>query len=302
MTTTPSHRTIITHIFLSPEEPRLRAGWRLLVQFILLQVVALIIGIPFTILYFIVPEFDFFLLNFIISMIAVPISVYIARRFIDRRSFVSLGLQWNLQALKDIWVGFWIAGGMMLVIFLVEVAAGWLEYQGPGWEGESTVEFLFAILVWCIIFLVVGAYEELNSRGYHLQNIEEGVNLPIAVLLSSFIFGLEHMINPNVWWAALLGITIAGLFLAYGYLRTRQLWLPIGLHIGWNIFEGVVFGFPVSGIQLPGLIKHQVNGPDYFTGGLFGPEAGLVLLPGILIGVLLVFWYTQNRNPEKDQP
>ncbi len=302
MATTPSLRTIITHIFLSPEEPRLRAGWRLLVQFILVQVVAIIIGIPITILYLIVPAIDFFLLNLIVSTIAVPISVYIARRFIDRRSFVSLGLRWNMQAIKDIWVGFWIAGVMMAVIFLIELGAGWLEYQGLSWEGESTVEFLFSLLVWCIIFLAVGIYEEMNSRGYHLQNIEAGANLPIAVLLSSFIFGLEHMTNPNVWWAALLGITVAGLFLAYAYLRTRQLWLPIGLHIGWNIFEGVVFGFPVSGIQLPALIKHQIYGPKYFTGGLFGPEAGLVLLPGILTGVLFVFWYTQNRTLEKDQP
>lgn len=302
MSTTPSLRTIITHIFLSPEEPRLRAGWRLLVQFILVQVIALIIGIPITILYIVAPVIDFFLLNLILSTIAVPISVYIARRFIDRRSFVSLGLNWDTQALKDIWVGFWIAGVMMAVIFVIELAAGWLEYQGTGWEGESMVEFLFSLLVWCLIFLAVGIYEEMNSRGYHLQNIEEGSNLPTAVLLSSFIFGLEHMTNPNVWWAALVGITVAGLFLAYAYLRTRQLWLPIGLHIGWNIFEGVVFGFPVSGIQLPGLIKHQVYGPEYFTGGLFGPEAGLVLLLGIIIGVLLVFWYTQNRLPEKDQP
>jgi len=300
LTTTFSLRTTITRIFLSPEEPRLRAGWRLLVQFILLLVITSIIGMPFTILYFIVPAIDLFLLSIIISSFAVPISVYIARRFIDRRSFVSLGFRWDTQALKDILVGFWIAGAMMGVIFLVELAAGWLEYQGPGWEGESAVKFLSTLLIWCFIFLVVGFYEELQSRGYRFQNIEAGVNLPIAVLLSSFIFGLEHMINPNVWWAALLGITIAGLFLAYTYLRTRQLWLPIGLHIGWNIFEGLVFGFPVSGIQLPGLIKHQVNGPDYFTGGLFGPEAGLVLLPGICIGVLLVFWYTQHRIPDKD--
>jgi membrane protease YdiL (CAAX protease family) len=302
VTTTLSLRKIITHIFLSPEEPRLRAGWRLLVQFILLQVIALIIGIPFSVLLYIVPAIDFFLLSLIISVIAVPISIYIARRFIDRRSFVSLGLQWNMQAIKDMWVGFWIAGVTMGVIFLVELATGWLEYQGPGWEGESAIDFLFAFLIWGFIFLAVGFYEELYSRGYRLQNIEEGVNLPIAVLLSSIIFGLEHMSNPNAWWAAWLGITVAGLFLAYAYMRTRQLWLPIGLHIGWNIFEGVVFGFPVSGIQLPGLIKHQVNGPDYFTGGLFGPEAGLVLLPGIFIGVLLVFWYTRHRTPQKENP
>jgi membrane protease YdiL (CAAX protease family) len=271
-----------------------------LAQYIILFVVIAIIGIPIFLVLFIFPSLDLFLLNAIISVIAIPLSVFLTRRFIDRRSFVSLGFQWGSQALKDIWVGIWIAAGMMGLIFLIELAAGWLEYQGAGWEGESAVEFVFAILMWCLVFLAVGFYEELLSRGYRLQNIEEGTSTPFAVLISSVIFGLEHLNNPNAWWATGLGITASGLFLAYAYLRTRQLWLPIGLHIGWNIFEGLVFGFPVSGLQLPGLIKHEVNGPLYFTGGMFGPEAGLVLLPAILVGVLLIFWYTQKRITEKE--
>jgi membrane protease YdiL (CAAX protease family) len=87
----------------------------------------------------------------------------------------------------------------------------------------------------------------------------------------------------------------AGLFLAFGYLRTRQLWLPIGLHIGWNFFEGPVFGFAVSGTGSFTLIRQVPTGPDLLTGGAFGPEAGLIVIPALLLGGLLIYWYTRKK-------
>jgi hypothetical protein len=289
-------RNILSNIFLSPEERRLRAGWRVLVQYILLSLIAFFIGIPFSIILILIPDFDFFLLNFIVSVIVVPLSVFIARRFIDRRSFVSLGFRWDVDALKDLWAGFFIAGGMMALVYLIELAAGWLQYKGPGWEKVIYSDYLFMILMWSVAFLAVGFYEELMSRGYYLQNLEEGAGTPIAVLVSSILFAVGHLLNPNMWWAAVVGLIFSGIFLAYAYVRTRRLWLSIGLHIGWNIFEGLVFGFPVSGMNFPSLITIRVDGPRYFSGGAFGPEAGLVLLPALLFGSLLVFWYTRNRK------
>ena len=130
--------------------------------------------------------------------------------------------------------------------------------------------------------------------GYWLQNLAEGLNPAWAVLISSALFALGHLLNPNVSWNAILGLVFAGIFLAYGYLRTRQLWLPIGLHIGWNFFEGTVFGFQVSGLtEMPQMIRQVVQGPELITGGLFGPEAGLVVLPAMALGVLLIFGFSR---------
>jgi hypothetical protein len=110
-----------------------------------------------------------------------------------------------------------------------------------------------------------------------------------------------HLGNPNATWVSAAGIFLAGLFLAYGYLTTKQLWLPIGLHIGWNFFEGVVFGFPVSGLDIYRLMRTTISGPDLWTGGAFGPEAGLVLLPGLLLGAALIFAYSRFiRTPKTD--
>ena len=91
-------------------------------------------------------------------------------------------------------------------------------------------------------------------------------------------------------------VTTAAIYLAFGYIRTKQLWLSIGLHIGWNFFEGVGFGFPVSGLDIYPLLRINVTGPELWTGGAFGPEAGLIVLPSLLVGGLLIYLYTQKRD------
>jgi hypothetical protein len=135
----------------------------------------------------------------------------------------------------------------------------------------------------------------LLSRGYHLQTIASGLNLFWGVVISSAVFGLLHLGNPNATWVSAAGIFFAGLYLAYGYIRTKQLWLSIGLHIGWNFFEGVVFGFPVSGLDIYALTRIKVHGPEIWTGGAFGPEAGLIVLPSLILGGFLIYLYTRQR-------
>lgn len=294
MIPTPSQRSIFARIFISPDEPRLRAGWRLLAQWILMIITLGLVTIPLAILANV-----FSGLNNISGLLfstGLPFvaSVYLARRYLDKRSFTSLGLKRDKNAVRDIFTGIGIAGIMMGFVFIIELSAGWLEYQDWGWNVKSPFEFGISFVIWGTAFLAVGFYEELFSRGYQFQNLEEGLNTPLAVIISSTFFGVLHLSNPNSNWAAVLGITIAGLFFAYAYLRTRQLWLPIGLHIGWNFFEGPVFGFPVSGLETVRIALHQIDGPTLFTGGAFGPEAGLVLLPAIALGTLLVYWHTRK--------
>jgi hypothetical protein len=156
----------------------------------------------------------------------------------------------------------------------------------------STLAVLFA-------FILVGWQEELLSRGYWLQNLRDGLNLVWGVLISSAFFALGHAANPNASWEAMLGLFAGGLFLAYGYVRTRKLWLPIGLHIGWNLFEGTIYGFPVSGSPFFTLVRQTVHGPEWITGGDFGPEAGLIILPALLVGVGLIYLYTRDRAVQR---
>lgn len=289
----------LSRLFLCREERRLRAGWRLAGQFLLMVILFFILGLPLGVLMLVFPNLPgeaILLANTLISFLAITVSVFLARRYLDRRSFGSLGLRWDHQAAIDVLFGVLISGLMMGLVFLVEWTAGWLRIEGFVWQSESWSRVLVGIVLIAFVFILVGWQEELLSRGYWLQNLGDGLNLAWGVLLSSALFALAHIANPNVSWEALLGLFVAGLFLAFGYVRTQQLWLPIGLHIGWNFFEGTVFGFPVSGSFFYRLIRHSVTGPKLITGGDFGPEAGLIMLPVLLMGLAFIYLYSRNRT------
>ena len=296
----PPPRSIWKKIFLSPAEPRLRAGWRLLIQTILMLALLVGFGIPLGIIALIFQWSTsgtfYFIANAVIELFAFALSVYIARRFLDKRSFSSLGFKIDRKVIPDLLVGILITFIMMGLIYLVMRWLGWIQFNGFAWRTDPLPVVLGNLLVFFMVFVVVGWQEELLSRGYHLQTLASGMTLFWGVVLSSIIFGLLHLSNPNATWVSALGIFFAGLFLAAGYLCTGQLWLSIGLHIGWNFFEGVVFGFPVSGIVAYPLLQINVTGPESWTGGAFGPEAGLIVLPALALGAILVYLYGRLRR------
>ena len=274
----------------------MRAGWRLAIQTIFLLVMLIGLTIPVLLLtlarHWNLGGSLYFALSSLVELVAITASVYLARRFLDRRSFASLGLKLGRAAFPDLLAGIGITFIMMGLIYLAMSWLGWIHFAGFAWQIDPLPVVLGQTLLYLLIFIITGWQEELLSRGYHLQTLSSGINLFWAVLLSSAIFGALHLGNPNATWISAVGIFFAGLFLALGYLRTGQLWLSIGLHIGWNFFEGIVFGFPVSGIASFPLLRMQVSGPALWTGGAFGPEAGLIILPAILIGALLIGLYT----------
>jgi membrane protease YdiL (CAAX protease family) len=294
-TPTPPRRSLPATIFISPSEPRLRAGWRLFLHTLLLIVLGfcLVLTVLLPMQSFGEDLTGISFAGELAQLIAITLATYLARRFLDRRSFASLGFKLDRYALYDILAGIVITFFMMGFIFLLEWSLGWVHFESFAWEKESALAVLLSTLPWFGTFILVGWQEELFSRGYHLQNLADGLNMTWGVILSSSVFGLLHLGNPNATWVSAVGIFCAGVFLAYGYLATRQLWLPIGLHIGWNFFEGVVFGFPVSGLDTYRLINHTVSGPGLWTGGAFGPEAGLVALPGLVLGAMLIYIYTR---------
>lgn len=286
-------RSILAQIFLSPDEPRLRAGWRLLLHTLLMLVFGTILGAIALALGIL--DLDSIwgqVLNFLI----ITGSVYVARRWLDKRSFESLGLKLDKHTLLDILAGIGITFVQMGFIYIVMLGLGWLTFEGFAWEFDPVNVVVMGVLSFFVVFIFVGWNEELLSRGYHLQTIASGLNLFWGVVISSAVFGLLHLGNPNASWVSAAGIFFAGVYLAYGYIRTRQLWLPIGLHIGWNFFEGVVFGFPVSGLDIYALTRITVHGPELWTGGAFGPEAGLIVLPSLIVGGLLIYLYTMRRT------
>jgi len=293
-------RSIPARIFLSPGEPRLRAGWRLLIQTILVIVLIIAASIVLFLLGVAQEILNSAVGSTLVLFIAFTGSVYIARRWLDRQSFESLGVKLDKHTLVFVLAGIGITLVQMGFIFAVMLAVGWLTFEGFAWEVDPISVVITNVLTFIVVYILVGWQEELLSRGYHLQTIASGTNLFWGVVVSSSVFGLIHLGNPNVSWTNAVGIAagifFAGVYLAYAYIRTGQLWLSIGLHIGWNFFQGVLFGFPVSGTDAYALTRINVHGPELWTGGAFGPEAGLIVLPSLVLGGLLIYLYTGRRT------
>jgi membrane protease YdiL (CAAX protease family) len=206
--------------------------------------------------------------------------------FVDRRPLASLGFQrvpgWWAQ-----WpLGFLIEGAHFGALFGVGCLAGWYRVTGFASPVQTVVILVVAIL----LALPAAAVEEITMRGYVLQALESRWGTVAAVVSNAALFALLHIFNPDGRDPmALAGLFLAGVYLSVAYVATRQLWLPIAMHTAWNVFEGPVFGLPVSGMDMPQSVLHVTShGPAWGTGGGFGPEAGLPVLFTTAVWIVFV--------------
>jgi membrane protease YdiL (CAAX protease family) len=136
--------------------------------------------------------------------------------------------------------------------------------------------------------------EELLFRGFLFRAVQSIGGTWIGIVVSAVIFGALHGINPHATIVSSLAIAIeAGVLLASAYAATSRLWLPIGIHIGWNFTEGHVFGVPVSGgPTLPSFFQGTISGPDLLSGGSFGLEASVPAILVSLVASAVLITYT----------
>lgn len=240
------------------------------------------------------------------TFIGVLAATLIAGRVVDKRRFRDFGLQLSKAWWTDFGFGLLLGAGLMGLVFFSGWAAGYVRVTGFFQPIGENISFIAGFLQSLVFFVLVGFYEEILTRGYHLVNLAEGLNqtalskqwaVILAVAVTSLIFGLLHVSNPNASWVSTLNIALVGLIFSLGMIFTGRLSIPIGLHITWNFFQGNVFGFPVSGMRNGGtLIATETVGPDWLMGGPFGPEAGLIGLGAMLLGAGLTLIYLRCRG------
>lgn len=230
----------------------------------------------------------------------------IAARILDRRPLTDFGLRISKVWFLELVFGLALGALMMTGIFLFEWSAGWITITGFFVPTNSHVSFIFSLSCSLISFTLAAFAEEILHRGYQLKNMSEslkigplraGVATFLAVLVSSLLFALNHLGNPNTTWISTVNIGLAGVMLSIAYLVTGRLALPLGVHIAWNVFQGNVFGFPVSGMNFtPRFIAIEQHGDVFVTGGAFGPEAGLVGLAAMLAGTIVMLGWAWLRH------
>jgi membrane protease YdiL (CAAX protease family) len=275
---------------------RLRAGWRIALFFalfiplsILGQLAASLVSretIPWAGLLF--------------SCAAAAAAGVILVTRLEGRSPGALGFAWQRGAILE------VGGGMLFGSLLIAAAVAILLLTGAAYfvQDEGTLSsYLWVLLSTFIFFWIAAAWEELIFRGYPFQVLVDGIGVWPAIVVSSALFTALHGWNPNVNWLALGNIFLAGVLLALAYLRTRSLWFATAVHVGWNWAMASLFDFPVSGLtgfETP-LYDVVPSGTEWWTGGAFGPEAGLVGTLVLAAGTLWLLHTRRLRVPQRMQ-
>jgi uncharacterized protein len=301
-------------IFWNAEEKRLRTFWRLLLQTALMVALAvvpiLLVAEPLTALH----RHGRFLAGLspdnydrVVNMIVGPLlaaavvgSVALAGRWFDHRPWEQFRAQFDAAGWRGLGLGVCVSAVLIGLVFAVERAAGWLNVSGTMVMNTAGVSLGLGLSYSLVKVLCVGIYEEFLSRGYHLRNMTAGLGLTGGLVGSSAIFSLLHLTNENASVLSTLSLFVTALYFASAVLATGRLATAIGAHIGWNLCEGAVMGFPVSGDKEPiSLIGHQDSGPALWTGGLYGPEGGLLGIVASMVGIGLMTAIALRRQRTK---
>jgi membrane protease YdiL (CAAX protease family) len=201
----------------------------------------------------------------------------------DHRPFGSMGLAFHPRWWKELRYGISLGAAMIFAVALVE----WIAHDAS--FGFRPHTFLLGGIFAMCMFAAAAAKEEIIFRGYAFQQLAEAITPTGAVVLMSLLFGLVHLANPHRTWVSTLNTALVGLPLSIAYLRTKALWMPIGIHFIWNFLQGFFLGLPVSGMMMTGgVLSAHVTGPEFLTGGAYGPEGGVIATIVILIATVYV--------------
>jgi len=190
--------------------------------------------------------------------------------------------------------------GCVLGLLLPAAAVAPIHFWGHFRTHELMKLTLLPNLVAVLLTLLCGALaEELVFRGYPLQHLEQGIGTILAVVMFSILYGVLHFLNPGAGAWGIGNTVLIGVFLSIAYVRTRALWLPWGIHFGWNVMLGPLLGLPVSGFRSFGVMRYtDAYGPKWMTGGSYGIEASAPAAIVILLGILIVSILPLRKLPQ----
>ena len=229
------------------------------------------------------------LLITLFSFAFISLLVFFRVKVIEKRSFSCIGFN-KYNWLKKYSLGFLIGLAMMSIIVLILFPFGYITVEKNPIQPVG-VSAIASVLVILLGWIIQGATEEIVTRGWLLNVLSTKYNIGVGLLISSTLFGLMHLTNPNVNYIAVINIILVGLFYGLYVIKTNDLWAVCGMHSAWNFAQGNIFGFKVSGLDVSvgSLIDLNLVGSDFVTGGIFGPEAGITATFILLasIGILL---------------
>lgn len=222
--------------------------------------------------------------GFACAVAAIFVAIYVAFcRFVEGRPAREFAL-----ALAAVELPVGIVAGLLLFSLVVGVIAAFGGYRVIGYRDAGVLVPALAVAI------LSGFTEEIFFRGFFFRLTEKWLGSWAALGLSAALFGALHLGNPNATLLAAVAIMLeAGIMLAAIYMITRRLWAAIGLHAAWNFAQGGIYGIPVSGGAMDGVLRPDIRGSDLLTGGAFGAEASfpaIVIATAFGLAVLYITW------------
>jgi membrane protease YdiL (CAAX protease family) len=287
---------------------RLRSGWRLLLFVFAFIAASFLITTVLRAAYGLMvaatprPPHSDFVLEFIfrLGLLAAALDAgYFCARLFEGLPWKSLGLTLHTGWFRDLIIGSAIGFASLVVAVGIATIGSGLSFSFSDTGMTSTGR---SMLGSAALLIVAALAEEAMFRGYGLQTLSRAKLAWLGVLLTSVPFALVHLSNPNVVpVVTFVNTALAGVWLAAAYLRTRSLWLPLGVHWAWNWALGWFFGLPVSGIKLVSnpLLTATDAGPAWLTGGSYGIEGGVACTISLALFTLFL-WRTSlvSATPE----
>ena len=231
--------------------------------------------------------------------IALVANLLLLRMFTTRR-LVDLGMWWNRVSMENMAIGILGGAGAASLVLAPSLLAGAAHISSTPQDQPS-----FAVLVFVIGLLALGAMgEELMMRGYGFQILLARCGTWATIIPVGIVFAALHTGNPNATWLGIANTAGFGILFGYAFVRSRDLWLPAGLHFGWNVTLPL-FGVNVSGLRMK-MTGHEMvwSAGNLWSGGDYGPEAS-VLTSCMMIVLTVYLWKAPIRrqpSPLTDPP
>lgn len=288
----------------NPKQPAIKKGWlRAIIGAIVISVFAGFGVIPFvvsgalTLEMLAMPASELFnavgvntmLAFMLLQFLCALFTIYIFRKFVDKKSFKSLGFEltnYKADLLKGlVWGAALISLGFFALYFSGFITVIDTDFGAIQW------------LSYIAFFVIVAFNEEILVRGYVLTNLMASMNKYWALIVSALLFSVMHLGNDSTSYISTANLFIAGIMLGIYTIHKRNLWFPIAMHFTWNFFQGPLLGFEVSGTKMESVINQQVSGNPLITGGEFGFEGSLLLTVMMIASTFYIHMkYKNNEN------
>lgn len=229
-----------------------------------------------------------------LNLVIMAAPAFLMAGVFDRKTPLAMGLGLR-NAIIDALTGGTVGMFIFVIALAGAVIGGWATIN-PDLSGLS----MNVMAIGAVAMAMAAAGEEIEMRGYVLQELMGKFSTPASVIVSSIIFTALHagaLMNSSMAFIGAANIFAASVLLSLAYLVTRSLWLPIGIHFGWNFAQGPLLGINVSGNDFAaGWHPVTMTGPELMTGGKFGFEGSLLGLAGPLLGILMMVLFGALRR------